>query len=228
MRPAALVETAGGLYSTELGIRLSSGKSAEIYKWFLAALLFGARISETIAANTYREFARERLFSPRKIVDAGWDRLVEVLDRGGYVRYDFKTATKLLEVNRELLRQYKGNLNVLYAGAKDERELEQRLKKLGKGIGDVTVNIFLRELRGVWSKATPLPSDLVVDAARQLGYVRKDTRDKVRILEQLQDAWRVQRMPSAKFADFEASLVRYAITTHRKHARTESASGKRG
>jgi len=30
---------------------------------------------------------------PEKILEAGWDKLVEVLDRGHYVRYDFSTTT---------------------------------------------------------------------------------------------------------------------------------------
>jgi len=41
-------------YSEELGINLKSRKSEKIFKWFLASILYGARISETIAKNTYR------------------------------------------------------------------------------------------------------------------------------------------------------------------------------
>jgi gamma-glutamyl:cysteine ligase YbdK (ATP-grasp superfamily) len=51
------------------------------------------------------------------------------------VRYDFKTATKLLEAMRHLVDQYHGNLNTLHDDAKDARDLENRLKALGKGIG---------------------------------------------------------------------------------------------
>jgi hypothetical protein len=35
-------------------------------------------------------------------MEKGWDGLVAILDRGGYVCYDYKTATKLLEINRNL------------------------------------------------------------------------------------------------------------------------------
>ncbi len=47
---------------------------------------------------------------------------------------------------------------------------------MGKGIGDVTVNIFLRELRTVWKKANPQLSDLVTLAAKHLSLIqqRKD------------------------------------------------------
>jgi hypothetical protein len=40
---------------------------------------------------------------------------------------------------------------------------------LGKGIGPTTVSIFLREMRGVWSKADPEPSPLVKLAMSELG-----------------------------------------------------------
>ncbi len=152
---AAVVLELGGKFSRELGISLAGGRSAEIFKWFLASILFGARISEAIAVRTYSEFKREGLLDARRIVARGWDGLVAVLDAGGYVRYDFKTATKLLDVCGALVKNYHGDLNALHAAALDTADLEERLRALGKGIGDVTVNIFLRELRGVWSKAEP-------------------------------------------------------------------------
>ncbi len=216
MQPSALVEKIGGRYSDELGIDLSRGKPAEIYKWFLASVLFGARISGVIAENTYWEFKRAGLLSPRKILDAGWDKLVEILDRGGYVRYDFKTATKLLDVNRTLVQQYKGNLNMLHAGARDAADLEQRLKNLGKGIGEITVNIFLRELRGIWTLAAPLPTEQVVHAAKDLGFIPDDMHDRMRILEMLEDAWRADRMRTKEFTDFEAALVRAGAALRKK------------
>ena len=41
------------LYSEELGIYLKNANDKELFKWFLASILLGARISETIAKNTY-------------------------------------------------------------------------------------------------------------------------------------------------------------------------------
>ena len=38
-----------------------------------------------------------------------------------------------------------------------------------KGVGPVCVNIFLRELRGIWNKAKPKPSKIAVEAARKIG-----------------------------------------------------------
>lgn len=206
----------GGRFSTALGVDLPSGRAEEIYKWFLASILFGARISQNVAANTYREFERAGVLSPQAVMQTGWDGLVQILDRGGYVRYDYKTATKLLEVNQALLDQYGGNLNALHERAEDEADLEQRLKALGRGIGEVTVNIFLREMRGIWRKAQPQPSDLVVAAAIKLEIIPPRFRDKRKILELLQQGWAAAGMPPGRFADFEAALVRAGILLRRK------------
>src|SRR5215217_1877730 len=79
--PSELVKKFGGSYARELGIDLSRSDSTEIQKWFLAAVLCGARISGKIAAKTYAEFARAGLVSSEKILHAGWNELVRILGR---------------------------------------------------------------------------------------------------------------------------------------------------
>jgi hypothetical protein len=181
----ALLKQLGVKFSTSLGIDLKYSDSKEVFKWFLASILFGARISETIAVNTYQEFERRKVLSPDSILKTGWDGLVEILDAGGYVRYDFKTATKLLDIMKNLKDRYNGDLNLLHKESKDSRDLEVNLQSLGKGIGEVTTNIFLRELRGVWEKAEPYPSDLVILAARRSGLISSKINSKEKIVEEL-------------------------------------------
>jgi len=135
----------GKIYSKDLGIDLTSGKEEEIFKWFLACLLFGKPIQQEVAKRTYFEFEKAGLLTPEKILKAGWDKLVEILDRGHYVRYDFSTATKLLEIYKELKEKY-GTLINLLNQAKDQKDLERKLLEF-KGIGPVTVRIFLRDLK---------------------------------------------------------------------------------
>jgi len=205
-----LVKVIGGKFSSALGIHLFSGDPREIFKWFLASILFGARISEAIVIRTYREFEGAGVLSVGGVLDKGWDGLVEVLDRGGYARYDFKTATKLLDICSTVMKKYKGDLNILHSGAADPRDLEERLKALGKGIGDTTVNIFLREMRGVWGKADPLPSDLVIMAAKNLRLIPSDLQDRKEILVRLKKQWTGEGMKIKDFPDFEAALLRLA------------------
>jgi len=152
-------------YSEELGLDLR--KPGDRFKWFLASVLFAKRISAEIAKKTYRVFEKRGLTTPDAILRTGWDGLVDALDAGGYVRYDFSTATNLLEATKELKRRY-GDLEQLHQGAKTPRDLESRLQKL-RGIGPVAANIFLRELRGIWSKARPKPSKLAREVGGKLG-----------------------------------------------------------
>ena len=199
-----LFSALGGKFSKELGIDLSEGESTEIFKWFLASKLFGARIGTNIAIKTYREFERHGVLSPERIIETGWDGLVRILDDGGYARYDFSTATKLLEIMEDLKKYYDGDLNRLYQKARDEEELENLLKSLGKGIGDVTVNIFLRELRNVWPKARPKVSTHVELAAQRLGFVKQGEEP----LKTLEKIWLLNKIPGRDFCDFEAALLR--------------------
>jgi endonuclease III len=201
-----LTQRMKGAFSKELGIRLKTKEQAEIFKWFVASILFGARISEKIVVNTYTEFEKRGFDSPQIFIDTGWDGLVEILDIGGYVRYDFKTATKLLEIMDNLIKNYNGNLNELHKKAKEEKDLEARIKGLGKGIGDTTVNIFLRELRGVWDKANPMPGELVLLPVRRL--VLSSSKDKEQVLEDLYSLWQESPIENLDFRDFEASLLR--------------------
>jgi len=114
---------------------------------------------------------------------------VAILDAGGYARYDFKTATKLLDVCGVLLKNYQGDLNALHASATDPADLEVRLKALGKGVGDVTANIFLKELRGIWSKAGPLPTDLVLEGAVELALLPSAAQNGRYALKLLKEMW---------------------------------------
>lgn len=137
-----------GIYSKDLSIDLSSRKEGELFKWFLASLLFGKPIQQEVAKRTYFEFVREGLITPQAILDAGWDKLVKLLDKGHYVRYDFSTATKLLEVMKELKERY-GSVKELIEQSKTEKELSNRLQEF-KGIGAVTARIFIRDIYNLY------------------------------------------------------------------------------
>jgi hypothetical protein len=115
--------------------------------------------------------------------------------------------------------QYGGDLNRLHELSKDHADLETRLRSLAKGIGQVTVNIFLREMRGIWEKADPLPADLAAEAARNLGLIPKTLSSPGKILVALKELWKACSMPAMDFTDFEAALVRSGIENRRKRAK---------
>ncbi len=208
--PAALPDAAslaqGPLYSEELGIDLGSGRERELFLWFLASLLFGQRISEVIARNTYYSFVRHGLTSPQKIIAAGWACLVNpIMREGGYVRYDESKSTKILRECAMLLDIYGGSLQRMHDMASDKSDLEARLLAF-YGVGPVTMNIFLRELRPHWPKADPEPLPFVRVLARRLG-LHLDRYDR----------------KSLAFARLEAGLVRLRHLARK----TPSARGRR-
>ena len=217
--PTELVSNRGGRYASALGIDLAAPGVGERFKWFLAAVLYGTRISESLATRTWREFTARGALTPDRILQTGWDGLVGILDAGGYVRYDYKTATKLLAVCDALMRDYGGSLDALHDAAADPRDLEQRIKALGKGIGDITVGIFLRELRGIWARAEPPLSPLAFSAAAALGYLQPGTHDPNRALARLRHLWAADGQAATGFADFEAALVREGLRLRRQHTR---------
>jgi endonuclease III len=202
----AFVEKFGMRYPEILGIDLRSRREEEIFKWFLASILFGAPITGTSVIKTYKCFERYGVLTPQKILETGWDGLVRILDEGSYTRYDFKTADKLLEVMRNLMENYGGKLTKIHEEARDHADLEAKLKSLGKGVGDVTVSIFLRELRGTWEKAKPKPTSLVVMAAKNLGIIDEKTPKDV--IQQLEDFWSENAVAGKSFINFETALLR--------------------
>jgi endonuclease III len=193
-------------FSEELGIDLASRSEGEAFKWFLASLLFGARISSKIAAKTYKQFEAYELVTPEAIQKAGWNRLVEVLDEGGYARYDYKTADMLLDITKKLQEQYDGKILNLIEEAATYEELETALKEF-KGVGPVTVNIFLREPRNVWPKANPPLQRFVILAARHLNLIKTDSPRKA--LKQLEQNWKENKIKGKSFVHLENSLLRF-------------------
>ena len=83
------------------------------------------------------------------------------------MRYDFSTATNLLRIMKELKETYE-DLEGLHRESSNPDDLERRLKEFS-GVGPVGVNIFLRELRGIWDRAEPKPSKMALKVAQRIG-----------------------------------------------------------
>jgi hypothetical protein len=169
------------LYSEALGIDLASLREEAVFAWFLASQLYGGRIAESIAERTYGIFAAEGLLSPAAIIAAGREHLINpVMRRGGYVRYDNRKIDQILRACHTIADAYGGRVGALHEAAADAADLETRLKAI-YGIGPVTANIFLRELRPFWEKADPAPLPVIAGLAQVVGidvggYERKSLR----------------------------------------------------
>lgn len=196
------------LVSEELGIRLAERSEDALFRWFLASLLFGGRIHASVADCTYDSFVLHRLTNPWAILDAGWSFLVNpVMRQGGYIRYDESKSRQILRDCRTLVERYRGSLQALHDAASDSADLEERVDAF-YGVGPVTTNIFLRELRPFWAKADPAPLPWVVEEAEARGI----------------DLGTIPRK-SLRFARIEAGLVRLHLAHGRRRPTGLKAHG---
>ncbi len=140
---ARAVEALGGRYSTELGIDVDRDEK-EIEQWALAATLFGARISAEIAQRTFAVLGAAGIHTIDQAGRCDLARLIELLDAGGYARYDLRTAERLHAI-AHALEAHDGRVSSLQH--RPPQELASALHAL-PGWGPVTVGLFLRELRG--------------------------------------------------------------------------------
>lgn len=134
----------GHIGAKDLKLDPESGEK-DLFRWFLASLLFGKRIQEKVARQAFDAFMKHGVDSPRKILDTGWQGLVDILGEGHYVRYDESTARMLLETSELLLDRYDGKVSNVFEQAENPDDLERRLEEF-KGVGPKTAEIFLREV----------------------------------------------------------------------------------
>jgi hypothetical protein len=207
-----LVGGLGGRFSSELGIDLDGGAD-EVERWALAATLFGARISTAVAERTYRVLADAGVRTLGDTPGRSQEELIELLDRGGYARYDLRTATKLQALGAMLRQHTDGGIAALAEGATSYEELADRLDAL-PGWGPVTVASFLRELRGVVPHANPPLDARARLAAVHLGLLAEATPEDAAPATLRDHARRAGVDPR----DLEAALIRLALTHHRTMA----------
>lgn len=134
--------------AANLGIDLDAKNEQELFKWLLACLLFGKPIQQQVAEHAYKVLIGAGITSLDRLAASTWDDLVHLLDQGHYVRYDYSTATKLLEISKAVRDQY-GSVSSLISSATDAHDLERRLIGF-KGVGPTTAAIFLRNITPIW------------------------------------------------------------------------------
>jgi len=213
-----LVETLGGRYSAQLGIAVDEGPD-EVERWFLAATLFGHRISAEVAMRTYRAIERAGIRTIAGVAGATWDELVALLDEGGYVRYDFSTASRLLALAGTVIERHHGRISSVAEATDDPAEIEATLDRL-PGWGPTTVRLFLRELRGVWPGARPPCDKRARWAAEHLGLGQPE--GDARGLAWLEA---LAALAGVDPRDLESTLVRLALAHGRR--RTPCPGGDR-
>ena len=133
------------LLPRDLGFDVLPRDEPSLFKWFLASFLFGNRISQAIAADTWRVIVETHgRDTPAKLCECSHAQLVRILGEGGYRRYDESTATRLQRLCRTLVDEYDGRILGIAEAAGGRGEFERRLLEF-RGVGPVTLAIFMRE-----------------------------------------------------------------------------------
>jgi hypothetical protein len=108
----------------------------------------GRRISASIPAGA--PTAKAGLLSPKKLAEAEWQQLVDLLGAGAYKRYDESTARELIQLGNDAMQNYHGRLSRITDGddgkSAAKAEIKSRVQEF-KGIGPTAADIFVRELQ---------------------------------------------------------------------------------
>ncbi|MGC9378905.1 endonuclease [Streptomyces sp. MH13] len=163
-----LVGAHGQTYAEEAGIRLKDTPQP-LYRLLVLAHLLSARIRGSVAVASARALSEAGLRDPRRMADADWQERVDALGRGGYRRYDERTATQLGEAAELLTERWGGDLRRLRREADGEVPEVRRLLQEFPGVGPTGADIFLREVQGVWPEAAPYLDRKALQGAERLG-----------------------------------------------------------
>ncbi|MEU6097084.1 endonuclease [Streptomyces sp. NPDC047079] len=174
-----LVHEHGRTYAEEAGIPLKDAPQP-LYRLLLMALLLSARIRTSIALETVRALQEAGLRDPRRMAGADWQERVDALGRGGYRRYDERTATQLGDGAELLMERWGGDLRRLRKEAHGDVPTLRGLLQEIPGIGPAGADIFLREVQRVWPEVAPYLDAKALSGAERLG-LPKDPGKLVRL-----------------------------------------------
>lgn len=162
-----LVDAHGRTYAEEAGIRLKDTPQP-LYRLLVLAHLLSARISASIAVAAARALSEAGLRDPRRMAGATWQQRVDALGRGGYRRYNERTATQLGEAAELLTERWGGDLRRLRDEADGDVSELRRLLQEFPGMGPTGADIFLREAQLVWPETGPLLDRKALRGAERL------------------------------------------------------------
>ena len=164
----AVLDRYGTTYADAAGIRLTD-EPAPLFQLLVLAQLLSARIGTDIAVATAGELFARGWTTPQRMREAARSGLIQALGRGGYRRYDERTATQLRDMAQLVLDRYGGDLRGLAREARGDVGTAGRLLQEVKGIGPTGAAVFLREVQAVWPWVRPYVDDRARAGARRVG-----------------------------------------------------------
>lgn len=164
----ALLERHGRTYAAEANISLDRATPAPLFQLLTLSILLSARIRADAAVSAARGLFDAGLTTVDKMADASWEERTRILNQSGYARYDESTSRMLGETAGHARDEWAGDLRNLRQEAERDPGRERKLLKEFKGLGDVGVSIFFREVQGIWDELFPFADDRVLETAEAL------------------------------------------------------------
>lgn len=164
-----LLNRHGTTFAEELGIRLDDPTPSALFQLLCASVLYSARIGSEIAGRAAANLKRRGWRTARAMAGSTWEERVEALNQAGYARYQERTATMLGDLAEHVGERWGGDLRRLREEAEREPRRERALLKEVKGLGDVGVDIFFREIQVAWPELRPFADRRALQAAQRLG-----------------------------------------------------------
>jgi hypothetical protein len=174
-----LVGAHGQTYAEEAGIGLKDTPQP-LYRLLVLAVLLSARIRASVAVAAAQALHQAGLRDPRRMAGADWQERVDALVRGGYRRYDERTATQLGNGAELLTERWGGDLRRLRKEADGDVPVLRRLLREIPAMGPAGADIFLREVQRVWPEVAPYLDDKALSGAERLG-LPKDPKCLVKL-----------------------------------------------
>ncbi|MFE6282135.1 endonuclease [Streptomyces sp. NPDC057877] len=170
-----LVPAHGETYAEEAGIRLRDAPQP-LYRLLVLSHLLSARIRASVAIAAARELYEAGLRDPGRMARADWQERVDALGRGGYRRYDERTATQLGDGAELLTERWGGDLRRMREEADGDPDALRRLLREVPGMGPAGADIFLREVQRAWPEFAPYLGGKALSGAERLGLPKDPER----------------------------------------------------
>jgi endonuclease III len=163
-----LLKVAGTTYAAEADVRIGD-KPMPLFQLLVLCMLASKPIDATIAMRAGHELFSDGLKTPKAVLDAERQTMIEAFGRAHYARYDESSATRLTEMAQRVVDDYSGDLREIPRRTSNNVAAAKQMLKQLKGIGDTGADIFLREVQDVWTWVRPHFDKRATRTAKALG-----------------------------------------------------------
>ena len=174
-----LLDRFGTTFAEEHGIRIADGTPSPLFQLLVFCLLSSNRVNHGIASTAFAALKKEGWITAEGMSGSSWQDRVNALHRGRYGEYQEQYAGYLGDAAEHCVKTYGGDLRLLREEAGREPNAERERLKGFKGIGDVGVDLFFREVQVAWEEHRGFLDGKAEKAADRLGLDSAGLADRV-------------------------------------------------